>query len=172
MRPVVYTILVALSSFFYSCSHEDDAISESQMQAVANDALRIFVDSWNDAAIGDSVAYHQYGTLYWPDAELVDPSGQVWDGQLAIIQMHVDLWRGPFKNSHVNGSVRRVRALSPTVMIADFDFTLILSGPPLPGVAQTGPVKAHLKHIMVKRGGEWKVVAAQNTFYSAPPSAR
>jgi hypothetical protein len=29
-----------------------------------------------------------------------------------------------------------------------------------------GVVKAHLKHVMEKRGGTWKVVSAQNTFYT------
>ncbi|MGQ0702283.1 MAG: SgcJ/EcaC family oxidoreductase [Gemmatimonadales bacterium] len=153
-------------------SRTQATLDPAEMQTVATETLRTFVDSWNRAAAGDSVAYPLYGTLYWPDAELVDPSGQVWDGQLAIVNMHVDLWRTAFKASQVTGSVRRVRALGPRVMIADFDFTLTLSGPPPPGAGPGGPVKAHLKHVMEKRGADWKVVAAQNTFYSDAPTGR
>ena len=41
------------------------------------------------------------------------------------------------------------------------------------GTANTnGIVKAHLKHVMERRGTEWRILAAQNTFYSGSPPAR
>jgi hypothetical protein len=39
----------------------------------------------------------------WDEAELVDPSGQIWSGRAAIAQMHVDLWSGIFKGSRIAG---------------------------------------------------------------------
>jgi hypothetical protein len=52
-------------------------------------------------------------------------------------------------------------------MIADFDLDLALFKQTSSGSKEAnGVVKAHLKHVMEKRGGVWKVVAAQNTFYS------
>lgn len=136
-------------------------------QTVAADSLRVFVEAWNRAASGDTLAPSLYGTLYWPDAELVDPSGLIWEGQAAIVQMHVDLWKGPFQQSQVQGAVRRVRSLSPDLMIADFDLELALAGPaPVRQPGSDGRVRAHLKHVMQRRNGAWKVVAAQNTFYS------
>jgi uncharacterized protein (TIGR02246 family) len=138
-----------------------------------SDALVRFVDSWNRAAAGDVQAPAHYGDLYWPDAELVDPSGMIWNGQPAIQQMHVDLWRTAFKGSNVKGKVRKTRRLSPTLMTADFDLDLALFKAAPSGSTQTaGVVKAHLKHVMEKRGGAWKVVAAQNTFYSDVAPAR
>jgi uncharacterized protein (TIGR02246 family) len=114
-----------------------------------------------------------YGTLYWQDAELVDPSGNVWGTGPAIVQMHVDLWNTAFKGSTVTGVVRRTRQLSPTVMIADFDLDLKVVGPLPPSIPNAnGIVKVHLKQIMEKRGDQWKVVASQNTFISGPPPAR
>jgi hypothetical protein len=87
--------------------------------------------------------------------------------------MHVDLWNTAFKGSIVTGVVRRIRQLSPTLMIADFDLDLKVAGPLPPSIPNTnGIVKVHLKHIMEKRGGQWKVVASQNTFVSVPPAAR
>jgi len=139
----------------------------------ASDALTRFVDSWNRAAAGDVQAPANYGDLYWPDAELVDPTGNIWNGQSAIQQMHVDLWHTAFKGSSVKGLVRRTRRLSPSLMIADFDLDLALFKEAPSGSTQSnGVVKAHLKHVMEKRGAVWKVVAAQNTFYSNPPPAR
>jgi uncharacterized protein (TIGR02246 family) len=138
---------------------------------IAEDALKIFVDSWNRAASGDMEGSKSYGTLYWQDAELVDPSGNIWRSGPEIVQMHVDLWNTAFKGSMVTGVVRRTRQLSPTLMIADFDLDLKVAGPLPPSIPNTnGIVKAHLKHIMEERGAQWKVIASQNTFASVPPT--
>jgi uncharacterized protein (TIGR02246 family) len=146
---------------------------ESEVRKAAADALALFVDSWNRAAAGDPQAPAAYGTQYWSDAELVDPSGKIWEGQPAIVQMHVDLWNTAFKSSKVEGSVRKTRQLSPTLMIADFDMELSLFQQVPPGSAPANAVvKTHLKHVMEKRNGAWKVIAAQNTFESGPPAAR
>ena len=146
---------------------------DAEVHKAAADALAIFVDSWNRAAGGDPQAPAAYGTQYWPDAELVDPSGKIWEGQPAIVQMHVDLWNTAFKGSNVSGSVRKTRQLSPSLMIADFDMQLALLQAAPPGSAPANAViKTHLKHVMEKRNGVWKVIAAQNTFEAGPPAAR
>jgi uncharacterized protein (TIGR02246 family) len=146
---------------------------DPEVDKVASTALSAFIASWNRAAVGDSLGYSQYRALYWPDADLVDPSGNVWNDQNGIVQMHVDLWNAPFKGSVVDGKVRKARRLSPTVLVADFDLTLKLAGPPPPsGPGASGPVKAHLKMVMSKRGTEWRTISSQNTFFTdAPPPA-
>ncbi len=146
---------------------------DADSQEIATRAAAVFVDSWNRAATGDTQGYQSYGTLYWPDAELVDPSGNIWRGGPAIVQMHVDLWKTAFKGSEVKGTVRSTRRLSPTLMIADFNLDLRVAGDLPPTIpASNGRVKAHLKHVMERRGGEWKAIAAQNTFYSETQPAR
>jgi uncharacterized protein (TIGR02246 family) len=172
MRSSVFLASLLLSSACTATPREGPLPTDADIQTIANDALDTFVNSWNRAAQGDSAAYLRYGSLYWPDAELVDPSGRVWDGQPSIVQMHTDLWKTAFKDSHVVGAVRRVRVIAPSVVIVDFDFTLTLAGPPPPGASPSGPLKAHLKHIMEKRGNDWKVVAAQNTFDSGAGPSR
>jgi uncharacterized protein (TIGR02246 family) len=144
-----------------------DRVSAQRDQPVppeANNAARAmvarFVDSWNRA---DGAAY---GENYWPDAELVDPSGVIGRGQAAIVQEHGELWAGIFKGSHLVGQVRRVRMLGPTFMMVDFDTEL--SGlpqlPPGSPADAAGVLHNHLKHRMEFRQGTWKVLAAQNTF--------
>ena len=86
--------------------------------SAANAMVQRFADSWNHA---DGVAY---GENYWPEAELVDPSGAIVSGKTAIVQEHVDLWAGPFKGSHVAAKVRRVQMLGANYMIVDFDVQL------------------------------------------------
>jgi len=166
------TLIPMLLLAVASCAGPSDnpRTSNAELQSTALEALSRFSQSWNSAAAGDTAGATRYGALYWPDAELVDPSGLVWNGQPAIVQMHRELWAGPFRASRVNGSVRRVRSLSATLMIADFDMELALAGSAPPGLAgPDGIVRTHLKHVMESRGGEWKVVAAQNTFVSPTP---
>ena len=171
MKAILALTLALLTACATASTSANSAASDSQGPAIT--ALNVFVDSWNKAASGDSQAPQSYGTLYWPDAELVDPSGNIWSGQPAIVQMHVALWNTAFKGSEVKGVVRRTRQLAPTLMIVDFNLDLKVAGPLPPTIpSANGVVKAHLKHVMERRAGEWKVLSAQNTFYSDLPSKR
>src|SRR2546423_11502471 len=76
---------------------QSDPPVPKQAAAAAQAMVARFVDSWNRA---DGVAY---GENYWPDAELVDPTGVISRGKAAIVQEHVDLWAGTFKETHVAG---------------------------------------------------------------------
>lgn len=136
-----------------------DGISgEDRMAAEA--MVTRFVDSWNHA---DGAAY---GEGYWPDAELVDPTGRVWTGRGAVAQMHVDLWAGPFKGSHVTAAVRSICRLGANYLLVDLDLALhgALGAPPGAVVDAQGAIRTHLKHILEKRGGVWRILSAQNTF--------
>jgi uncharacterized protein (TIGR02246 family) len=130
-------------------------------QNVAESMLSRFVHSWNNA---DGSAY---GEGYWPDAELVDPTGKIWNGRDAIAQMHIDLWNGPFLQSRVRGFIRNIRRLGSSSMIVDVDLALSGVKEVPPGAAKDSEdvVHAHLKHIMEKRQSVWRIVSAQNTFF-------
>jgi len=127
---------------------------------VADAMLKRFVDSWNRA---DGPAY---GENYWPDAELVNPSGALVKGKAAIVKEHVDLWNGIFKHSRATGHVRKVRALGPKYMMVDFDLQVanVRKLPPGSPEFPDGTLRTHLKHILELRNDQWKVLAAQNTF--------
>jgi uncharacterized protein (TIGR02246 family) len=135
-------------------------VKSEQVQA-ANRLASVFADTWNRR---DG---RGYGEAYWPDAELVDPSGQIWNGRAAIVQTHVDLWRGPARASHMVASVRRIRTLGPRLFIVDIDTSATGFSPPPPG-AHAGVVRTHLKHVVEKRLGRWKVLSSQNTFIASP----
>ena len=171
MKTVLPICLAALTA----CATVSPArsTSDAEVANAASSALAIFVESWNSAAAGDAQAPARYGDLYWPDADLVDPSGMIWNGQPAIRQMHVDLWQSAFKGSNVKGTVRKTRRLSPTLMIADFNLELALfKAAPSGSTVSNGVLKAHLKNVMEKRGGAWKVISSQNTFYSDAAPAK
>jgi uncharacterized protein (TIGR02246 family) len=122
--------------------------------------LTRFVDSWNAA---DGLAY---GEGYWDNAELVAPSGQISSGRRAIAQGHVDGWSGPLKGSRVAGRIRRIQRLGPDFLIVDLDMALtIVQDYPSAGIADdAGVIRTHLKHVLAKRDGVWRILSAQNTF--------
>jgi uncharacterized protein (TIGR02246 family) len=132
--------------------------------AAAEAMVTRFVDSWNRA---DGEAY---GENYWLDAELVDPSGVISRGRSAIVQEHVELWGGIFKGSRIVGQVRRIRMLGPAFMMVDFDVELsgVHQLPPGSPADARGVLHNHLKHILERRHGVWKVLGAQNTFVARP----
>lgn len=139
-----------------------------EVRAVAEALARTFAETWNRQ---DGPAY---GAPYWPDAELVDPTGAIWDGRAAIEQMHVDLWHGPARGTQVETRVRRVRALAPSLAVVDLAISVTGFSPPPPGAAvgADGKVETRLKHVVEKRGAAWKIVASQNTFVASPPNGR
>ncbi|HEX5387717.1 MAG TPA: SgcJ/EcaC family oxidoreductase [Gemmatimonadales bacterium] len=160
--PRAAILLVALSMLagVSRASAQVESAVPAEARAAAQAMVDRFVDSWNRA---DGAAY---GKNYWPEAELVDPIGIISRGREAIVQEHVDLWAGPFKGSHIEGKVRRVRMLGPTFMMVDFDAALsgVHDLPPGSAADSAGVVRNHLKHVMERRHGRWKVLAAQNTF--------
>jgi uncharacterized protein (TIGR02246 family) len=137
--------------------------ADNEAQTIARVMVNRFVDSWNRA---DGVAY---GENYWPEAELVDPVGRIVSGQPAIVQEHVEMWAGPFKGSRATGKVRRIQMLGSNYMIIDFDVEVsgVSQLPPGSPPNANGVLRNHLKHIMEKRNGSWKVLSAQNTFINA-----
>jgi uncharacterized protein (TIGR02246 family) len=130
-----------------------------EQSIVGTRLAKTFADTWNRR---DGRAY---GSAYWPDAELVDPSGQVWSGRDAIIQTHRDLWAGPAKATHMTAQVRRIRTLSPSLFVVDIDTSAAGFLPPPPG-APNGIVRTRLKHVVEKRKSDWKIISSQNTFVS------
>ena len=144
-----------------------ETLPSAEMRTAAEQLARTFTDSWNGQ---NGLAY---GEAYWPDAELVDPTGQVWDGREAIAAMHVHLWNGPARNTQVSAKVRRVRPMGAEAMVVDLDVDVAGFSPAPPGAAvhDDDKVKTHLKHVVEKRAGDWKIAASQNTFVAAmlPP---
>jgi uncharacterized protein (TIGR02246 family) len=156
------TLVIAVFTLFVAGIAFADS-TDSDLQTAANAMVNRFVDSWNRA---DGAAY---GENYWPEAELVNPSGAIRSGRAAIVQEHVALWAGPFKGSRITGKVRRIQKLGSNYMIVDFDVELVgvRQVPPGSPPNANGVLRNHLKHVMEKRNGVWKVLSAQNTFIAA-----
>ena len=134
-----------------------------QSEPIATMFAERFATTWNGR---DGSGY---GEAYWPDAELVDPTGTIWTGRKAIADMHVDLWNGPARDTRVIASVRRTKSLSTTLAVVDLDVEVTGFSPAPPGATcgSDGVVRTRLNHVIEKRETEWKIIASQNTFVAA-----
>src|SRR5436190_17558127 len=157
-EPRLLTCFMAIILFTSACSTGRPTASSEYQQAAAQLAAA-FATTWN-AKDGPA-----YGAAYWPDAELVDPSGGIFDGRDAIIKTHEDLWAAT-GNTTASTTVRRVRPVSPTLMVVDI--TTVVTGfpaaPPGGTADANGAVHSNLKHLAEKRGNDWKILVSQNTF--------
>ena len=109
--------------------------------------------------------------LFVDDAEFVNGRGQIAVGTEAIRAQHAGLFAGPFAGSHLQSTVRRVTFLSGTSAVVDADTELTGYGALPPGTNPTEPGKQRGRHkrVLVKRGGEWKVVLMQITSVAPAP---
>lgn len=157
----MWRIFAAAMIMLSSAAHAQTAPPAEMATAAALLASQ-FASTWNAA---DGAAY---GQAYWQEAELVDPSGRIWDGRSAIVQTHLDLWKRG--KSTARTIVRRVRPLSDRLMVVDITATVCgFSQLPLGARADAqGCVWSNLKHVVEKRGSEWKIIASQNTFTRPP----
>jgi uncharacterized protein (TIGR02246 family) len=135
------------------------ALNNPDYERAAEQLAETFATTWKAK---DGAAY---GMAYWPDAELVDPSGRISDGRDAIVKTHEELWTAT-GDTKASTTVRRVRSLSPTLMVVDI--TVVVSGFPAPPPGGTADAKGHVyanpKHVAERRGNDWRILVSQNTF--------
>jgi uncharacterized protein (TIGR02246 family) len=130
--------------------HAELAISQS---------LERLADAWNT---GDAALWAQE---YWPTADSVNILGGLMADRLAIRDRHAEVFAGPFKGSHFEGSVRRIQFLGSEAAIVDVDIRVTRFQALPPGTFATSPglLITRLKHVYQRREGAWRIAASQNT---------
>ena len=115
--------------------------------------------AWN---AGDAKAL---GAGFVEDAEFVNGRGQVAIGAATITSNHALSLAGPFLGSRTKGTIRRITFLSDNAALVDVDNDLTGYRSLPPGAVETVPGvhRGRHKRVVVKRGGQWHVVAMQLT---------
>jgi uncharacterized protein (TIGR02246 family) len=130
-----------------------DQDGPAEAAAIAEAMVGRWLDAWNRA---DAAAF---GQVYWPDAEVVNPGGGIESGRAAIEQNVAGFWVGLAQRIQYTASVRKVQQLGPDFLMVDFDIAV-----------DRGPAtRTHAKHILAKRDGTWRTLAAQVTFNAQNP---
>lgn len=145
-----------------------DAVSARPGDAAGVAAVAAAWDAaWN---AGDGGAI---GALFVEDAEFVNGRGQVAVGAAAIGAQHAANLAGPFRGSHIRGTIRRITFLSGTTAVLDVDSELtgFVSLPPGTVATEPGVQRGRHKRVLVKRAGRWRIQLMQITTVAPTPSA-
>lgn len=111
-----------------------------------------FDEAWT---AGDAVTYAgQYA-----DAEWIGPTGNVLTDPAAILGTYTFLFANLFPNTVRLSNIRRLSFLTGTIAVLDIDTKVTGIPPGLPlNYYAPGTVRAREKNILLKRGGEWRIV--------------
>ena len=155
MLKLLAVVAVAFSEPAWAAANGDVAIAE---------ALQV---AWNR---GDGQAW---GEQFWPEARFVNAVGAVSDGQQAITKLHARLFASPFKGSRNTFTVAHVIKLGSDRLLVELDgkaegLTNIPASYP---IWPDGSVHAHLMFVSEQRGGEWRILYAQNTVVTPTPGS-
>ena len=122
--------------------------------------------AWN---AGDAAGL---AATFFEDAEFINAMGRLFIGADEIRAQHAITLAGQFRGSHTEGHIRRITFVTGTAAVVDVDNYLTRYEPVTPGSLTLIAVKQWGRHkrLVVKRGGEWRVLLFQNTTVTfAPP---
>jgi uncharacterized protein (TIGR02246 family) len=123
------------------------------------DIVTTFDEAWT---AGDAV---RYAAQYADVADWVGPTGLVLTNPVAITNLYTALLTFVFPNTTRQSTIRSLVFLTGTIAVLDIDARVTGFASLPPGVVpwQPGIVRALEKNILIKRGGEWRIVRHQQT---------
>jgi uncharacterized protein (TIGR02246 family) len=146
-------------------SEAEDVVLEAKVQGSPRDRegiqdiVRTFDEAWT---AGDPV---RYAAQYAGVADWVGPNGAVLTDPAAITDLYTALFIFVFPNTTRQSTIRNLTFLTGTIAVLDIDTRVTGFGSLPPGIVpwQPGILRALEKNILVKRGGEWRIVRHQQT---------
>ena len=150
-------VLSCLITVIPVAGYED--AGKDKNEAAVRSLIADLDEAWNR---GDAPAWARH---YAEDGELVNILGGVFTGRDAITRRHAEILSTVFQGSRHRGKIRNVRWLGPDAAVVDVDVELSNYKALPPGIPEAPDhvLRTRLKHILSKTGGEWKIVASQNT---------
>jgi uncharacterized protein (TIGR02246 family) len=128
-------------------------------RAAIQDIVTTFDEAWT---AGDPITYAaQYADI----ADWVGPTGLVLTDPAAITNLYTALLTFVFPNTTRQSTIRSLAFLTGTIAVLDIDTRVTGFESLPPGIVpwQPGILRALEKNILLKRGGEWRIVRHQQT---------
>jgi uncharacterized protein (TIGR02246 family) len=125
-------------------------------------AMQNIADTFNEAwNAGDGAAY----AAQYHGAEWIGPNGNILTDPAAITALYTGLLTFVFPGTTGTRTIRNLTFLTGTIAVLDIDARVTGFGPLPPGINPWKPdtIRALEKNILVKRGGEWRIVKHQQT---------
>lgn len=147
-----------------SQSETEDLAVEAMVNGSPRDrqAIQDIVSTFDDAwTAGDPV---RYSAQYAHVSDWVGPNGAVLE-PAAITDLYTALFTFVFPNTTRRSTIRNLTFLTGTIAVLDIDARVTGFESLPPGVVpwQPGTLRALEKNILIKRGGEWRIVHHQQT---------
>ena len=115
--------------------------------------------AWN---AGDAVAYARH---FAADGTFTNVRGQFFTGRQAFTERHDFVFKGQFKGGTLKQDIVSLKFAQPDVAVVEVltSVTGIQQLSPGTNTDAKGRLRTRLLQVMVKDGGEWKIVAYHNT---------
>ena len=118
------------------------------------------IAAWNQ---GDAVAYSRH---FATDGTFTNITGQFFTGYDAFLKQHEVIFEGRFKQTKLQQDIVSLKFVRPDVAVVEVLTSVagVVAGQLAQGTAgdATGRLRTRLLQVVVKQGGEWKVVAYHN----------
>ena len=162
------TLAALLVTAAGGCSDDPVAVpgnpTESEVHASVTgsprdrEAIQRIVDTFDQAWGVDAATYAaQYG-----DADFVGPGGENLTTAAGILQLYTAIFPA-FAGTTRQSQIRALTFLTGTIAVLDIDTRVSGALPPFVTPWQPNTVRALEKNVLVKRGGEWRIVQHQQT---------
>jgi uncharacterized protein (TIGR02246 family) len=147
---VLALVLVATVAAYPQASPDEIAI---------RNIIQEEITAWN---AGDAAAYSRH---FAADGTFTNIRGQFFTGREAFIERHDFIFKGPFHGSTLKQDVVSLKFARPDVAVVEVltSVTGIQKLSPGTNTDDKGRLRTRLLQVIVKDGGEWKIVAYHNT---------
>jgi uncharacterized protein (TIGR02246 family) len=132
------------------------ASDEAAIRGIVQDEIA----SWNQ---GDAVAYSRH---FAADGTFTNITGQFFSGYDAFLKQHQVIFEGRFKQTRLQQDIVSLKFVRPDVAVVEV-LTAVSGVNPAELAKGTtadaaGRLRTRLLQVVVKQGGEWKIVAYHN----------
>lgn len=132
------------------------APDEAAVRGIVQDEIT----AWNQ---GDAVAYSRH---FAADGTFTNITGQFFTGYDAFLKQHEVIFEGRFKQTRLQQDIVSLKFVRPDVAVVEVLTSVagVVSGQLARGTSAdaAGRLRTRLLQVVVKQGGEWKVVAYHN----------
>jgi uncharacterized protein (TIGR02246 family) len=160
MHKVIRTALaMAIASTASLAGAAPDTGGEAQVRARCQE----FAAAWNR---------HDPKAMagFWaPDGDLINPSGRMAKGRVDVEKLFSDEQAGVMKGTTFTITGMTVRLLEPDIAVTDWDVEI--SGMQSSDGTAIPVLKAHVNSVMMKKSGQWWVVAGRPVIYPPAPGS-
>ena len=154
MRGGVVVVALVIACVARHASAQGAAAGEAPIRAI----VAAQAAAWD---AGDGTAYA--GDLA-PEASFTNLFGMVMYGAPAFAERHRQILSTFYKGTTKHHAIRRIRFVTPDVVIVDIDNEVrgVKAMPPGIAVPPDGVIRTQLMEVLVRRGGRWWVEAYHN----------